>query len=123
MIVHGGGLDEISITSITKVVELKDGKTTSYQIDPKDFEISSPKMAELVGSNAEYNAGLIKDILNGRNKGPARDMALLNAAAAIMVAGLADNLQEGFKKAAQSVDSGAAAGCLGKLVEISNKKK
>ena len=123
MIVHGGGLDEISITSITKVVELKDGKTTSYQIDPKDFEISSPKMAELVGSNAEYNAGLIKDILNGRKKGPARDMALLNAAAAIMVAGLADNLQEGFKKAAQSVDSGAAAGCLGKLVEISNKKK
>ncbi|MBU1261068.1 MAG: anthranilate phosphoribosyltransferase [Planctomycetes bacterium] len=123
MIVHGSGLDEISITSITKVVELKDGKTTSYQINPKDFEISSPKMAELIGSNAEYNAGLIKDILNGRKKGPARDMVLLNAAAAIMVAGLADDLRQGFKKAAESIDSGAAAGCLEKFIEISNKGK
>jgi anthranilate phosphoribosyltransferase len=80
-------------------------------------------MAELVGSNAEYNAGLIKDILNGRKKGPPRDMVLLNAAAAIMVAGLADDLQQGFKKAAESIDSGSAAQCLEKLVEISNKKK
>jgi anthranilate phosphoribosyltransferase len=122
MIVHGSGLDEISITAITKVVELKDGKTTSYQIDPKDFAISSPKMAELVGSNAVYNAGLIKDVLCGKNKGPARDMVLLNSAAAIMVAGLSDNLQTGFKKAAESIDSGTAVQCLEKLIKISNTK-
>jgi anthranilate phosphoribosyltransferase len=123
MIVHGSGLDEISITSITKVVELKDGKIASYQIDPKDFAISSPKMAELVGSNAEYNAGLIKDVLKGAKKGPARDMVLLNAAAAIMVADLADDLQQGFKKAAEAIDSGAAVECLEKFIEISNRKK
>jgi anthranilate phosphoribosyltransferase len=123
MIVHGSGLDEISITSTTKVVEIKDKKKTSYEIHPKDFGISSPKMAELVGSNAEYNAGMIKEVLHGKNKGPARDMILLNSAAAIMVAGLAENLKDGFKKAGQSVDSGAAIGCLEKLIEISNRKR
>ncbi|MFA5293520.1 MAG: anthranilate phosphoribosyltransferase [Phycisphaerae bacterium] len=123
MIVHGSGLDEISITSVTKVVELKDKKKIAYEINPKDFPISSPKMAELVGSNAEYNAGLIKDILHGKNKGPARDMVLLNAAAAIMVANLADDMHSGFEKAAESINTGAAAQCLEKLVKISNEKK
>lgn len=123
MIVHGSGLDEISITAVTKVIELKDNKKISYEIHPKDFEIQSPKMAELVGSNAEYNAGMIKEVLHGKNKSPARDMILLNSAAAIMVAGLAENLKDGFKKAGESIDSGAAIGCLGKLVEISNRKK
>jgi len=123
MIVHGSGLDEISITSVTKVIELKDKKKISYEIHPKDFVLSSPKMAELVGSNAEYNAGMIKDVLYGKNKGPARDMVLLNSAAAIMVADLADNLHSGFEKAAESIDTGAAAQCLEKLIKISNEKK
>ena len=122
MIVHGGGLDEISITSPTKVVEIKDQEKTSYEIHPDEFGIKSPKMAELVGSNAEYNAGLIKDVLRGKNKGPARDMVLLNSAAAIMVAALADNLHQAFEKAAQSIDSGNAMKCLEKMIEISNRK-
>lgn len=123
MIIHGSGLDEISITSPTKVVEIKDKKKISYKIIPDEFGIQSPKMAELVGSNADYNAGLIKDVLYKKNKGPARDMVLLNAAAAIMVADLAPDLHQGFKKAADAVDSGAAAQCLEKLIEISNGKK
>jgi anthranilate phosphoribosyltransferase len=123
MLVHSNGLDEISISAPTKVVELKGKKRISYKIMPDEFGIQSPKMAELVGSNAEYNAGMIKDILLGKNRGPARDMVLLNAAAAIMVADLAADLHEGFKKAAMSVDSGAAAKCLGDLIEISNGKK
>ena len=122
IIVHGSGLDEISITATTKVVELKDKKKISYEIHPKDFAISSPKMAELVGSSTEYNAKTIKDVLSARNKGAARDIILLNSAAAIMVAGIADNLHMGFQKAAESIDSGAAYECLEKLIEISNKK-
>ncbi len=123
MIVHSQGLDEISISAPTKVVEIKDKKRISYKIVPDEFGIQSPKMAELVGSNAEYNAGMIKDILLGKNRGPARDMVLLNAAAAIMVADLAADLHQGFKIAALSVDNGAAAKCLEDLIEISNGKK
>jgi anthranilate phosphoribosyltransferase len=122
IIVHGSGLDEISITATTKVVELKDKKKISYEIHPKDFAISSPKMAELVGSSTEYNAKTIKDVLSASNKGAARDIILLNSAAAIMVAGIADNLHTGFQKAAESIDSGAAYECLEKLIELSNKK-
>jgi len=120
MIVHGSGLDEISITAPTKVVEIKDRKKISYKIIPGEFGLKSPKMAELCGSNAEYNAGMIKDILYGKNKGAARDMVLLNAAAAIMVADLAADMNEGFAKAVQAVDSGSAAKCLEDLINISN---
>jgi anthranilate phosphoribosyltransferase len=122
IVVYGSGLDEISITAVTKVVELTDKKKISYEIHPKDFVNSSPKMAELIAGNAEYNAKTIKDVLSGRNKDAARDIILLNSAAAIMVAGIADNLHVGFQKAAESIDSGAAYECLEKLVEISNKK-
>ena len=123
MIVHSNGLDEISTTSTTKVVELKGKEKTSYKIKPGDFGISSPKMEELAGGDAEHNARLITDVLDGKNKGPARDIILLNAAAAIMVAGLADDLNAGFQKAAESIDSKAAAGCLKKLIELSNRKR
>jgi len=122
MVVHGGGLDEISVTAVSKVVELKDEKTTAYEINPKDFISSSVNMSQLIGTGAEQNAKIIKNVLYGSNKGPARDIILLNAAAAIMVAGLADDLQGGFKKAAEAVDSKAAVSCLEQLIEISNKK-
>ncbi len=123
MIVYGSGLDEISITAVTKVVELKDKKKNSYEIRPQDFKISSPKLVELAGSSAEHNAKIIKGVLSGTNKGAAKDIILLNSAAAIMVAGIADNLHSGFQKAAESIDSGAAYNCLEKLIEISNRKK
>lgn len=123
MVVHGSGLDEISITAITKVVELTGTKKISYEIHPKDFITSSPQMAELVGGSAEQNAKTIKNVLYGTTKGAARDIILLNSAAAIMVAGVADNLHSGMKKAAEAIDSKAAAGCLEKLIETSNKKK
>lgn len=122
MLVHSSGLDEISTMSATKIVELKGKEKTSYEIKPGDFGISPPKMDELAGGDAEHNAKLIKDVLYGKNKGPARDIVLLNAAAAIMVAGLADDLNGGFQKAAESIDSKAAGRCLEKLIEISNKK-
>ena len=122
MVVYGAGLDEISITAATKVVELTDKKKISYEINPKDFITSSPTMADLVSSGAEHNAKIIKDVLYGSNKGAARDIILLNAAAAIKVAGLADDLRSGFKKAAEAIDSKTAIACLEKLIEISNGK-
>lgn len=123
MIVHGSGLDEISITATTKVVEIKGNEKTAFEIHPKDFGISAPNLAELAGGSAEYNAKTIKDVLAGTNKGSARNLILLNSAAAITVAGLADNMQTGFQKAAKSIDSGAAYQCLEKLIEISNRKR
>jgi anthranilate phosphoribosyltransferase len=122
IVVHGSGLDEISITAATKVVELTGKKKISYEINPKDFISSSPKMAELASGNIEHNAKMVKDVLYGRNKGAARDIILLNSAAAIMVAGIANDLHQGFSKAAESIDSGAAAQCLEKLIEVSNEK-
>jgi len=121
MVVHANGLDEISSTSVTHVIELKDGKKISYEIDAADLGIASPKMGELVGSNAEYNSKMIKDILIGKNKGPARDIVLLNSAASIMVGGKADDLAGAIKKAAESIDSGSANASLEKMIEISNK--
>jgi anthranilate phosphoribosyltransferase len=122
LIVHASGLDEISITAPTKVVELKDKKKIYYEIQPRDFGISSPHIAELIGGSAEQNAKMIKSVLAGTNKGPIRDIILLNSAAAIMIAGIAENLHTGFKKAAESIDSRQAFNCLEKLIEISNKK-
>jgi anthranilate phosphoribosyltransferase len=122
MVVHSSGLDEISITAVTKVVELTDKEKISYEINPRDFVSSCPKMAELAGGNVEHNAKIVKNVLYGRNKDAARDIVLLNSAAAIMVAGIANDLHQGFLKAAESIDSGAAAQCLEKLIEISNKK-
>jgi anthranilate phosphoribosyltransferase len=122
MVIHGGGLDEISLTAATKVVEIKGEQKTSCEIHPSDFGFAAPKMVELVGGSTEHNAMLVKDVICGKNKGSARDIVLLNAAAAIMVAGLAEDLRSGIRKAAQAIDSKAAADCLGKMIEISNKK-
>lgn len=122
MVVHANGLDEISTISVTHVVEIRDGKKTSYELNPAELGIASPKLADLAGGDAEHNAGTIKDILTGKNKAPARDIVLLNAAASIMVAGLADDLKDGMAKAAESIDSGSALESLNKMVEISNKK-
>ncbi|MDD5134185.1 MAG: anthranilate phosphoribosyltransferase, partial [Phycisphaerae bacterium] len=82
MVIHGGGLDEISLTAVTKVVEIKDERKTSYEIRPSDFGFAPPKIAELVGSSAEHNAMLVKNVICGKNRGSARDIVLLNAAAA-----------------------------------------
>ena len=77
VVVHGSGLDEISTTAATKVIELKDKKKISYEIHPSDFGLSSPKMAELVGSNAEYNAKFAKDILFRPKKKPPKEILFL----------------------------------------------
>ena len=120
MVVHAAGLDEISTISITKVVELKDGKTSSYEIDPAEFGIAASAIEQIAGGDALHNAEMVRNIIYGKDKGPARDIVLLNAAAAIFVADLAKTLQESFKLAQSSIDDGKAAEALDKMIKISN---
>jgi anthranilate phosphoribosyltransferase len=119
-VVHGAdGLDEITITDKTHVSQLADGQVRSFTIDPEDFGISKSDISSLVGGTAEENARMTLDILKGE-KGPKRDIVLLNSAAAIMAGGKAANLVEGIQLAAESIDSGKALGKLELLKKASN---
>ena len=107
-VVHGvGGLDELSTFGETRVTELKDGEIRTYNVAPEDFGLARVAAEDLQGGTPEENAQLLVDILGGK-EGPARDIVLLNAAAAIAAGGKADTLSEGLAVAAESVASGAA---------------
>lgn len=103
----GGAMDEITTIGTTQISEIKNGTVTTYEIKPDDFGIASAKEEDLIGGTGKENAIITKDILKG-TKGPKRDIILLNAGAAIYVAGIADSIAEGIKKAEESIDSGAA---------------
>lgn len=119
-VVHGDdGLDEITITGKTYVTELKNNQLQSYTIEPEDFGISRADKVSLIGGSAEENAKIALDILRGE-KGPKRDIVLLNAAAAIVAGGKVDNVKEGIKLAEESIDSGKAMQKLDLLRKLSN---
>jgi len=121
MIVHGeDGLDEITLTGPTRVSELKDGKVTNYLIDPKEFGFSYCSAKDLVGGVAERNAEITNEVLDGK-AGPCRDIVVLNAAAALTVGGLADDMKSGIEAAQASIDKGAARKALDKLVALTNE--
>jgi len=120
-VVHGfDGLDEITTTAPTRVAEINEGVVTTYEIKPSDFGISTAAKNDLTGGEASENAHVIQRILDGE-KGPRRDIVLLNAAAAIVAGQKAKDLKEGIAAAAYSIDSGAAKQKLEKLVELTNK--
>lgn len=107
-VVHGeDGLDEMTTTDKTRVSELKEGKVKTYSISPEEFGLKKAYKEDLVGGDAEENAKITIDILEGK-KDPKRDIVLLNAAAAIIAGDKADDLKGGIKKAAEAIDSGAA---------------
>jgi len=120
MVVHGEGMDEISILGTTEIRELRDGRIVSSQLDPAQFGISSKSIDELRTGDAQTNAGIIRDILDGKERGAKKDIVILNAAAGIIVGGLADNFEPAIKLAEDSVTKGGAAACLEKLIEVSN---
>jgi len=120
MVVHGQGMDEISLLGKTKIIELRDGDITTIELDPADYGIANASIDALGSGDAIANAAVIRDILSGRDRGPRRDIVLLNAAAAIVVAELADSFEKAIPLAAASIDEGKALHCLEKLVEISN---
>jgi anthranilate phosphoribosyltransferase len=119
-VVHGSdGLDEITISGPTFVAELKDGEITTFEITPEDAGLPRAPAESLKGGDAEANAAALKGVLQGKPS-PYRDVALLNAGATLIVAGRAKDLKEAVALGAQSIDSGAAAARLTKLIAVSN---
>ncbi|MDE1174256.1 MAG: anthranilate phosphoribosyltransferase [Parvibaculaceae bacterium] len=120
MVVHGSdGLDEFTTTGISHVAELKDGNITSYEVTPEDAGLPRARLQYLKGGDPETNAAALTRLLEGE-AGPYRDIVLLNAAAAFMVAGKVDTLKEGAALGAALIDSGAARATLARLIAVSN---
>jgi anthranilate phosphoribosyltransferase len=120
-VVHGmDGLDEITITEKTRVSEFKDGKVTDSVIHPSDFGLPVGKVGDLRGGDAQENAAITRDILNGQ-KGSRRDIVLLNAAAGFVASGKASDFKEGIMLAAEAIDSGAALRKVEQLKAFTNR--
>ena len=122
-IVYGmDALDEITITGSTKVTELHKGKIKTYYISPEKFGLKRAKMVDIKGGNAEENAQILLSVLNGE-KGPKRNVVLLNAAAALVAGSRAKNFSAGIKLSEESIDSGMALEKLRRLITMTNKRK
>jgi anthranilate phosphoribosyltransferase len=120
-IVHGrDGLDELSTTGPTLVAELKDGAVSTFEVTPEDAGLARATLAELKGGDASVNATALRAVLAGE-KNAYRDIVLMNAGAALLVGGKAETLTGGVTLAAASIDSGAAAAALERLVAASNR--
>ncbi len=120
-IVHGeDGLDEITSTDRTKISELKDGSVRTYYISPEDTGLPRARKEDLAGGDAGENAKITMNILEGE-KGPKRDIVIMNAAAALIAGGRAHDLKEAAGRAAAAIDTGAAIEKLRKIREVSNR--
>ena len=120
-VVHGGdGLDEITTTTTTQVSELVDGEVNTYTLDPTELGIPTAQPSDLRGGTPEENAEMTLSVLRGE-KGPKRDIVLLNAAAAIVAGGKAKDIAAGLTAAAESIDSGRALEKLEGLKAKSNE--
>jgi anthranilate phosphoribosyltransferase len=120
-VVHGeGGLDELSPAGASKVAILKDGKVTATTVTPESAGLQRSPVSAIKGADAAHNAEALKAVLSG-SMGPYRDTVLLNAAAALVVAGVADDLAEGARLAAAAIDEGRARDRLDRLVKASNQ--
>ncbi|WP_420409278.1 anthranilate phosphoribosyltransferase [Hoeflea sp.] len=117
-VVHGDGLDEMTTTGPTKVVALEDGAIRSFETTPEEAGLGRVDLAALKGGDGIYNAKALKKVLEGE-KNAYRDIAMLNAAGALMVAGKAETLKDGVEQAARAIDSGAALAALETLVTVS----
>jgi anthranilate phosphoribosyltransferase len=114
------GVDELSISTRTRVIEVADGRTSEWFVEPRDFGLATAELEAVGGGSAEENAAAARAVLAGEG-GPRRDLALLNAGAAIYVGGLAGSLAEGIAKAAEAIDRGAARELLERLITVSGR--
>jgi len=120
-VVHGhDGLDEISVCAPTRISELKDGLIRTYDISPEQFFSERAKPADLLGGNPQENAQITRNILNGE-KGPKRNVVLINAAAALVAAGQAEDLKQGIRMAETAIDDGGAAKKMEALIKYSQE--
>lgn len=119
LVVHArDGLDEISIGDKTEVAELKDGQVRRFSIQPEDFGVTRTPITEIKADSAAHSLEIIRSVLED-HKGPARDIVMLNAGAAIYASGLVSSLKAGVEKASEVISSGEARNCLDKLVVLS----
>ncbi len=119
-VVHGlDGMDEVTLTGPTRVGEICDGVVTLSTIEPEDFGLRRCALAELQGGDAAANAAIVRDILDG-NPGPKREIVLLNAAYALVAAGLAKDVEDGLVRASGVIDNGLAKAKLQGLVALTN---
>jgi len=102
------------------VAELKDGKVTTFEVGPGDADLPLAEEADLLGGEAQENAEILHALLDGE-QGPIRDIVVLNAAAALVVAEKAEDLRQGARMAQEAIDSGKGKETLARLVEITNK--
>ncbi len=115
-------MDEFTLTGSTTVSEIKDGRVDTYQVSPEQFGLHRASLEELQGGDGEQNAQITTGILKGEIQGAKREIVLLNAGATLYAGGLAENIEDGIRLAADSINSGRAFGVLERLVELSNEK-
>ena len=120
MVVHGvEGMDEISLCGPTRVSELRNRRVRNYTLTPAKFGLKRCRLEDLRGGTPEQCAAILREILRGE-KGPKRDIVILNSGAALFVGGAADSIAKGIKLAADSIDSGKAQAKLDRLIEMTN---
>ena len=124
LVVHGDGLDELSTHGVNTVAELWRGK---IELTERDFRVPATlwrvlpvKPEELAGGDPATNAGIVREILSGKDRGARRDIVLLNAAAALVVAEVADTFEQGWQRATELIDTGAALDRVHRFVAVSN---
>jgi len=119
-VVHGqDGMDEITLTGPTRIAEINKGKVALSTIEPEDFGLRRCLLTDLQGGDAEENAAIVKDVLAGA-EGPKRDVVLLNAAYALIAAGIVESVDAGLQKARNVIDEGLAKAKLEGLVNLTN---
>ena len=120
LVVHGApGMDEVSPSGITTIAELRDGTVVEFDLDPEELGVPLCPTEALAGGTPEENARIIEEVLSGEERGGRRSAVVLNAAAALYVGGVADDLRQGVVLAAEVIDSGAAVRTLDSLIRES----
>ena len=121
MVVYGqDSLDEISMCAPTSVCEIKDGKFTCYEITPEQFGFKTCQKSDLVGGEPAVNAQIVRDIFEGKETGPKRDVVLLNAGAAFHISKENVSIEQGIEMAREIIDSGKALKQLDDFIELTN---
>ena len=122
-VVHGAdGIDEMSTTGHTKVSECRNGTVSTFYVHPADFGLPRNDRKELLGGDAATNAAILREILAGE-KGPRRNIVLLNAGASLFISGMAASVRDGIEQAARAIDTGAARRTLDAMVAASKQEK
>lgn len=120
-VVHGeDGLDEITLSGKTHVAEARGGEVRTFEIAPDDFGFDAASLDHLRGGDTEANAAIVRAVLERKRHDEARRLVIVTAAAALMLGGVADDLRDGARRAAEAIDSGAALAKLDRLIAATN---